>query len=95
MKQSDLLHIASSLGVLAVAAIGAWAIYDPHFVKHSKQYLTEDKCYGIAKAGENDCGSSTWSHTCGGKSTIDYDPTEWKFVARGTCEQLGGSNDPP
>lgn len=52
----------------------------------------KEKCYGIAKAGQNDCGTS--KHTCAGKATKDKAPDEWKYVAKGTCEKLGGSTRP-
>ena len=47
-----------------------------------------EKCYGIAKAGQNDCGTAR--HSCAGKSTKDKAPDEWKYVPKGTCEKLGG-----
>ena len=28
------------------------------------------KCYGIAKAGENDCANAAGTHSCAGQSTI-------------------------
>lgn len=49
----------------------------------------KDKCFGIAKVGQNDC--ATDRHSCAGQSTVGNDPTEWKYVARGTCEKIGGS----
>ena len=52
----------------------------------------KEKCYGIAKAGQNDCGTA--KHTCAGKSTKGNAPDEWKYVAKGTCAQLGGSTSP-
>jgi uncharacterized membrane protein len=52
-----------------------------------------EKCYGIAKAGQNDCGTAT--HTCAGKAKRDNAPDEWKYVPRGTCEKLGGKKTPP
>lgn len=52
-----------------------------------------EKCYGIAKAGQNDCGTAT--HTCAGKAKTDNAPDEWKYVAKGTCEKLGGKTQPP
>jgi len=52
----------------------------------------KEKCYGIAKAGQNDCGTA--KHTCAGKSKKDNAPDEWKYVAKGTCEKLGGSTNP-
>ena len=51
-----------------------------------------EKCYGVAKAGQNDCGTAR--HTCAGKATKDNAPDEWKYVPKGTCEQLGGRTRP-
>jgi uncharacterized membrane protein len=52
---------------------------------------TKDKCFGIAKAGQNDCASATGSHSCAGTATKDKDPGDWKYVEKGTCEKMGGS----
>ena len=49
----------------------------------------KDKCFGIAKAGQNDCAAG--KHACAGQSTVDKDPLSWKYVAKGTCEKVGGS----
>ena len=43
-----------------------------------------EKCYGISKAGENDCAASN-NNTCAGTSKVDYDPLAWKLVPKGTC----------
>lgn len=50
----------------------------------------KEKCYGIAKAGQNDCANLAGTHTCAGQSKVDKDVGEWKYVAGGTCKQLGG-----
>lgn len=50
----------------------------------------KEKCYGIAAAGQNDCGNLAGTHSCAGQSTVDNDPGEWKLVAKGTCVDLGG-----
>lgn len=55
----------------------------------------KEKCYGIAKAGENACGSANGSHSCAGQAKTDNDPNEWKYVAKDSCETLGGSKTPP
>jgi uncharacterized membrane protein len=47
-----------------------------------------EHCFGVAKAGANDC--ATASHACAGSAKKDNDPTEWTYVARGTCEKMGG-----
>jgi uncharacterized membrane protein len=48
----------------------------------------QEKCFGVAKAGQNDCSSAT--HGCAGQAKADNEPGEWKFVAKGTCKKLGG-----
>lgn len=44
----------------------------------------QEKCYGIAKAGGNDCASGT-NNSCAGTSKVDYDGSAWKLVKKGTC----------
>ncbi len=50
----------------------------------------KEKCYGIAKAGENDCASKSGSHSCAGQAKVDRAADEWKYVAKGTCKAAGG-----
>ena len=50
---------------------------------------------GIAKAGQNDCGSSKSKHSCAGQSKADNDPHDFKFVAKGSCEKMGGKMSAP
>ena len=53
----------------------------------------QEKCYGVAKAGQNDCGTD--KHACAGQGKVDKDPTEWKYVAKGKCESMGGKTTAP
>jgi len=55
---------------------------------------SKEKCFGIAKAGKNDCKSASGSHSCAGQATKDNDKDEWKFVEAGSCEKTGGSLKP-
>jgi uncharacterized membrane protein len=91
LSNSERLHAASALALVAVASLGGWAVLDPNFDTNAMRFLLEEKCYGVARARENDCGSSNGAHSCSGKATRDFDPTEWKFVPAGTCRQLGGT----
>lgn len=50
----------------------------------------KEKCFGIAKAGQNDCASTTGVHSCAGQSKVDMDKAEWKYVAKGTCKDMNG-----
>jgi uncharacterized membrane protein len=54
---------------------------------------SKDKCFGVAKAGQNDCAAG--KHACAGQSTVDNDPLSWKYVAKGTCEKIGGTMKAP
>ena len=47
-----------------------------------------EKCQGIAKAGQNDCGAN--GHSCAGQAAVDGDPNEWVYVPEGTCEKIVG-----
>ncbi|HUL95811.1 MAG TPA: DUF2282 domain-containing protein [Usitatibacter sp.] len=73
-------------GVLALAGASGAAAHDPPAL------ADRDKCYGIAKAGQNDCGTAR--HTCAGKATRDNAPDDWKYVPRGTCGKAGGRTSP-
>lgn len=48
----------------------------------------KEKCYGVARKGRNDCGTA--KHSCAGMATVDKSAEEWKFVAKGNCEKMGG-----
>jgi uncharacterized membrane protein len=50
----------------------------------------KEKCYGIAKAGQNDCANLSGSHSCAGQSKLDMDKGEWKYVAKGSCKTMKG-----
>ncbi len=50
----------------------------------------KEKCFGIAKAGSNDCANATGTHSCAGQAGTDKAPEEWNYVAKGTCDKLGG-----
>ncbi len=52
-----------------------------------------EKCYGVAKAGKNDCQTAT--SACAGSSKQDRDPTAFIYVPKGTCEKIAGGNPAP
>ena len=61
---------ASSLMSLALLSTPALA-----------QDAAKEKCYGIAKAGQNDCANLSGTHSCAGEAKTDNAPAEWKLVA--------------
>ena len=46
-----------------------------------------EKCYGVSKAGENDCAAGPGT-TCAGTSTVDYQGNAWTLVDAGTCAEM-------
>ena len=75
------LIVSSALAsALALGLIGQAAAQD----------AGKEKCYGIAKAGQNDCANLSGTHSCAGQSKVDNDTGEWKYVAKGTCKSLKG-----
>ncbi|MAI62490.1 MAG: hypothetical protein CBB87_08440 [Micavibrio sp. TMED27] len=56
---------------------------------------SKEKCYGVAKAGKNDCGAADKSHACAGMAKEDASPVEWVAVPKGLCEKLAGGSLKP
>ncbi len=46
-----------------------------------------EKCYGVAKAAENDCAAGKGT-SCAGTSKINYQGDAWKLVPKGSCETM-------
>jgi uncharacterized membrane protein len=70
--------IAAALAVpLAVTAQGGPA---------PKPSFEAEKCYGIAKAGKNDC--QTANSSCAGTSRRDGQGDAWLYVPKGACDKL-------
>jgi uncharacterized membrane protein len=70
-----------ALSALLVAAIGAVAV-NASAAEGAK--AATEKCYGVAKAGKNDCAAGPGT-SCAGTSTKDYQGNAWKLVKAGTC----------
>ena len=49
-----------------------------------------EKCFGISKAGKNDCQTATSS--CAGTSKKDAQKDAWLSVPKGTCEKIAGGS---
>ncbi len=46
-----------------------------------------EKCYGVAKAGHNDCAAGPGT-SCAGTSKTDYQGDAWTLVEKGTCTTI-------
>ncbi len=77
MKSILLLSTAIG-GVLALGALNMTA--------HAADDPSTEKCYGINKAGKNDCASGT--HACAGQGKDGPSTKEFIKVPKGTCERI-------
>jgi uncharacterized membrane protein len=49
-----------------------------------------EKCFGIVKAGKNDC--QTAASACAGTATRDGQKDAWIYVPKGTCDKIVGAS---
>ncbi|MGY2732733.1 BufA1 family periplasmic bufferin-type metallophore [Sphingomonas sp. UYP23] len=54
---------------------------------HAQASKPMEKCYGVSKAGKNDCKAGAGT-TCAGTSKVDYQKDAWKLVPAGTCAKI-------
>jgi uncharacterized membrane protein len=76
-----------TIAASALASILALALGQAHAAADAKD---KEKCFGVAKAGQNDCSSPSGTHSCAGQAKVDNAADDWKYVAKGTCKTLGG-----
>ena len=50
----------------------------------------KEKCYGVAKAGKNDCAAN--GHSCAGQAKKDRDAKEWVHLPKGACDKIVGGS---
>lgn len=78
---SKLILSSAIAGLVALGTVSGSAMAQ-------EKKAEKEKCYGIAKKAANDCGTA--AHSCAGQAKADNVPEEWKFVAKGSCEKMGG-----
>lgn len=76
------------VGLIAVGVLSAGAAQAAGMEKEMAS--PAEKCYGVAKAGKNDCQTSHSS--CAGTSKKDGDKGAWISVPKGTCEKIVGGS---
>ncbi len=81
---------ATITAIGTLLALGAAALATPAFAADKAD---QEKCYGVAKAGKNDCAAGT--HACAGQSKASGDGHDFVAVPKGTCERLNGGSLTP
>ncbi|HEX4504747.1 MAG TPA: DUF2282 domain-containing protein [Alphaproteobacteria bacterium] len=82
-KVYSIAATSALLGALAVAAGAVAQTKDPDM-------SGKEKCYGVTKAGKNDCAAG--AHSCAGQSTKDGDKSSFVAVPAGLCARLTGGS---
>ena len=81
----------AALGAILSVGLGAEAIADTTAgTQAAKPDSNTEKCFGIVKAGKNDCGSATAQ--CAGSSTKDNAKDAWILLPKGTCDKIVGGS---
>jgi len=87
MKNTNAVVTAALATLIAMGATGVQPV-----AAEGKKDM--EKCYGVAKAGKNDC--KTLSSACAGHSTSDAQSDAFIALPKGTCERIaGGSLEAP
>lgn len=76
-----------TINTLLVSAV-ALSVAGAATAARAQEGTEKEKCYGVAKAGKNDCASASGSHSCGAQSSVDGAGDEWIAVPKGLCEKL-------
>lgn len=82
MKKSNLAVTAVVTGLIAMG--GTMLTAAPAMAAE------KEKCYGVAKAGKNDCATKTSS--CAGTAKEDNQKDAFVVVPNGLCGKLAGGN---
>ena len=57
---------------------------------HAAEEQKTEKCYGIVKAGMNDC--ATAAQSCAGSATKDNQSDAYLFLPKGACNKIVGGS---
>ncbi len=82
--------MSDTLLKLAAAAVTLSAAASLATSPATAKTAAKEKCYGVALKGKNDCAAGPGT-SCAGTSTLDYQGSAWKYVAKGQCAKMGGS----
>lgn len=85
MKTIDLVLASAAAAAFSLALAGAAQAQSGPAAKPS---FKAEKCYGVVKAGKNDC--QTASSSCAGTSKRDDQVDAWVYLPEGLCGKLAG-----
>jgi uncharacterized membrane protein len=81
---------ATVTAISSLLTLGAAALATPTFAADK---VDMEKCYGVVKAGKNDCAGP--AHACAGQAKVDSGGKEFVALPKGTCAKLAGGSLTP
>jgi len=81
---------ATVTAISSLLTLGAAALATPAFAADKADM---EKCYGVVKAGKNDCAGP--AHACAGQAKVDSGGKEFVTLPKGTCARLAGGSLTP
>lgn len=76
-----------------LAAAALTALIGVGFSANAAEEKSEkEKCYGVVKAGKNDCAAADKSNSCAGAGKKDGDKNAWVYLPAGLCDKLVGGS---
>lgn len=82
MKSMNTLLASAIAGTLSLGFAAGNAV--------AAEKIPMEKCYGISKAGKNDCQTSV--SACAGTAKKDSQKDAWLFLPKGSCEKIVGAS---
>ena len=82
--------LALRSAIAGVITLGFLAVGGPSMADDMMKMDGLEKCYGVAKAGMNDCKSG--KHGCKGKAKKDGEKDSFLMVPKGTCDKIAGGS---
>lgn len=83
MKHNTSILIAGALGSVLLAAASGNALA-------GAEKQANEKCYGVVKAGSNDCQTAVTA--CAGSAKKDSQKDAWIYLPKGSCEKIVGAS---
>jgi uncharacterized membrane protein len=83
----------TTAAALALALGAALAMSAAPAMAAGEKMADQEKCFGVALKGKNDCKAGAGT-TCAGTSKIDDQGNSWKMVPAGTCEKTASKTSP-
>ena len=81
---------ATVTAISSLLTLGAAGLASPSFAADKVEM---EKCYGVVKAGKNDCAGP--AHACAGQAKADSGGKEFVTLPKGTCARLAGGSLTP